>query len=409
MLDKPQPQLPPDLYKRAALTYAKLGFAVLPIHSATDGQCSCGKLHCKSAGKHAVSSLVPHGVKEAIKDLDTIRRWWDRYPSANVGIAAGRVSNVVVIDIDGIPGRETLRYLVGDHSPTTDWTVTTGRKDGGAHLYFRYPERGTVPSYKYGGLEVRSDGQYIVAPPSVHQSGNHYSWPVFTEKQMSLSGTPLDPLPEVFYDFAANKLKPGTDQPRATVTIDDMLKDSTLGRETGDPPLHTEHEEKRVRQALACVPSDERDIWLTVGMVLHWTRWACARTIWDDWSRGSEKFNESDQDKTWLGFRANRDWCITLGSLFKLAQDNGWQPFSDEIDEINAKFFLINNYGGHSVVGWLEQNETDTGVTLQVQKHKDFTTRFSNRFVTNEATGRTVALGNYWLNHPRRREYEVWI
>ena len=143
-----------------------------------------------------------------------------------------------------------------------------------------------------------------------------------------------------------------------------------------------------------------------VGMALHWTRWPCARAIWDDWSEGSEKFDEVDQDKTWLGFRVNRDQCTTLGSLFKLAQRNGWKPFSDEIDEVNAKFFLLNNYGGHSVVGWLDQNETGTGITLQVQKHKDFTMRFSNRFVTNEATGKTVSLGNYWLNHQWRREYE---
>ena len=404
MLDKPQPQLLPDLYNQA-VTYAALGFAVLPIHSVAHGCCSCGQLPCKSAGKHPISSLVPHGVKDATKDLETIRQWWAKSPGANVGIAAGRISNLVVVDIDGEAGRETLCHLVGDNSPATDWTVTTGRKDGGAHLYFRYPESGVVPSYKYGGLEIRSDRQYVVAPPSVHHSGNRYSWSVFNEK-MSLLDTPLDPLPEVFLGFAVNKLKPGADDPREAGRKDDVLMHAALGRSIGIPPLHTQHEENRVRQALASIPSDERDTWLMVGMALHWTRWPSARAIWDDWSEGSEKFDEADQDKTWLGFRVNRDQCTTLGSLFKLAQGNGWKPFSDEIDEVNAKFFLLNNYGGHSVVGWLDQNETGTGITLQVQKHKDFTMRFSNRFVTNEATGKTVSLGNYWLNHQWRREYE---
>ena len=208
-LDKPQPQLLPDLYNQA-VTYVELGFAVLPIHSAAQGCCSCGQLPCKSAGKHPISSLVPHGVKDATKDLETIRQWWAKSPDANVGIAAGRISNLVVVDIDGEAGRETLCHLVGDNSPATDWTVTTGRKDSGAHLYFRYPESGVVPSYKYGGLEIRSDRQYVVAPPSVHHSGNRYSWSVFNEK-MSLFGTPLDPLPEVFLGFAVNKLKPGED------------------------------------------------------------------------------------------------------------------------------------------------------------------------------------------------------
>ena len=55
--------------------------------------------------------------------------------------------------------------------------VATG--GGGRHFYFRYPQAGRVRnsvSRIAPGLDVRSDGGYVVAPPSVHISGHEYRW-----------------------------------------------------------------------------------------------------------------------------------------------------------------------------------------------------------------------------------------
>ncbi len=40
----------------AALAYAEYGWAVLPLHSVENGNCSCRKLTCKSPGKHPITS-----------------------------------------------------------------------------------------------------------------------------------------------------------------------------------------------------------------------------------------------------------------------------------------------------------------------------------------------------------------
>jgi Protein of unknown function (DUF3987)/Primase C terminal 2 (PriCT-2) len=91
-------------------------------------------------------------------------------------------------------------------------------------------------------------------------------------------------------------------------------------------PEWTDREEARVRAALGFIPAVDRQVWLHVGMSLHWTGWGDkARTIWDDWSRTApEKFDERDQAKTWRGFRAQRDKAKTLATLFAMAIEGGW-------------------------------------------------------------------------------------
>ena len=97
-------------------------------------------------------------------------------------------------------------------------------------------------------------------------------------------------------------------------------------------PAWTEHEEARIKAALGFVPAVDRQIWLHVGMSLHWTGWGHkARAIWDDWSKTApEKFDQEDQATTWRGFR-QRDKTKTLATLFALAIEGGWDNSATEI------------------------------------------------------------------------------
>ena len=107
----------------------------------------------------------------------------------------------------------------------------------------------------------------------------------------------------------------------------DFDKDDQRGERKQEPkPEWTEHEEARVRAALKFIPADDRQIWLHVGMALHWTAWGDkARTIWGEWSKTApDKFDETDQAKTWRGFRTQRDKAKTLATVFALAIENGW-------------------------------------------------------------------------------------
>lgn len=108
---------------------------------------------------------------------EQIRHWFARQPDANVGIVTGRVSGLVVIDVDvqhgGPASLAALEAEWGLMPPTVE-ALTGG---GGRHLYCRHPG-GTVPNRVAirPGIDVRGDGGCVVAPPSVHPNGRHYAW-----------------------------------------------------------------------------------------------------------------------------------------------------------------------------------------------------------------------------------------
>jgi hypothetical protein len=86
----------------AALDYAGRGWRVLPLHTPTTGGCSCQKSDCYSIGKHP---RIHNGQIGASLDSSTINNWWARWPNANIGVATGPDSGVVVLDVDGAVGQ----------------------------------------------------------------------------------------------------------------------------------------------------------------------------------------------------------------------------------------------------------------------------------------------------------------
>lgn len=162
--------------KVPALEYAYRKWRVLPLFGIREGGgCRCGNPHCKSPGKHP---LTMHGVHDASYDTETVLGWWKRCPEANVGIQTGKDSGLVVLDIDPRNGGlESLAELEANNATLSHaCKVETG--GGGFHLYFKYPFGG---EYKFRailapGIDIKADGGYIVAPPSLHASGKRYSW-----------------------------------------------------------------------------------------------------------------------------------------------------------------------------------------------------------------------------------------
>lgn len=146
----------------AAVKLAERGFAVFPL---------------RPGEKRPHPRLAPHGFHVATAAKLTVMRWWQQEPTANIGIATGGSSGVVAVDIDRDAGGEaTMRDLMARHGSlgTPAWTVT----GSGYHALFAYP-RGGVPcsAGRIGpGVDVRGDGGYVVAPPSVHPSGAVYAW-----------------------------------------------------------------------------------------------------------------------------------------------------------------------------------------------------------------------------------------
>lgn len=159
-----------------ALHYASLGFGVIPLHVPDGAVCSCRNPQCKSIGKHP---RTMNGLKAATTDHTQIRNWFGSYfADANIGIVTGAASNLVVLDVDiqhgGIDSLQRLEQQYGQ-LPETVKAKTGG---GGFHLLFQHPgfQIKNSAGRLGAGLDIRGDGGYIVAPPSLHVSGQRYEW-----------------------------------------------------------------------------------------------------------------------------------------------------------------------------------------------------------------------------------------
>jgi hypothetical protein len=169
---------PSDDVLATALDYAGRGWSVFPLWwPFPAGGCACRRPRCEHIGKHPVGFMVPHGLMGATTDADTIRTWWMRCPRANVGIRTGAVSGLVVLDVDGEAGLASLRALVNAHGRFDAAWARTG--SGGWHGYMAHPGEhlGNSQGQLGAGLDVRGDGGYVVAPPSLHACGQRYRWP----------------------------------------------------------------------------------------------------------------------------------------------------------------------------------------------------------------------------------------
>lgn len=100
-----------------------------------------------------------------------IRAWWKQYPNALIGIVTGRVSDLTVIDMDTAQGKNSIMSVLPEHY-AAPLSVTPR---GGMHLFGRYcPKLPTVAGV-LPGVDIRSEGGYVVVPPSkINQV--HYTW-----------------------------------------------------------------------------------------------------------------------------------------------------------------------------------------------------------------------------------------
>jgi hypothetical protein len=122
---------------------------------------------------------TPHGCKDATLDEKLVKAWWTANPRANIAVATGEVSNVFVLDADGLDGQAQLGKLEAQHGELPHTLQVITPRDG-LHNYYRWPGvlvRNSV-SRVAPKVDVRGAGGYCLAPPSVHPSGRCYQWSV---------------------------------------------------------------------------------------------------------------------------------------------------------------------------------------------------------------------------------------
>jgi hypothetical protein len=81
---------------------------------------------------------VAKGLHEATTDLETVRAWWQRWPWANIGVATGARSGIVVVDVDQPGGDESLQ-LVANELGALPETLQAASGGGGLHLVYEHP------------------------------------------------------------------------------------------------------------------------------------------------------------------------------------------------------------------------------------------------------------------------------
>jgi hypothetical protein len=168
--------------KNSALEYAARGWSVIPLRFTGD----------TSERKRPLLDSWDEYQKTPAT-IEQVELWWTGWPQANIGIVTGEVSGLVVIDLDG-PHAKQLLADAKVFFPSTA-AVQTG---GGFHAYYLHPGVPVANKARLlsdggkSGVDVRGDGGYVVAPPSVHGSGRVYQWVVDQNALAPLSAGLLD-------------------------------------------------------------------------------------------------------------------------------------------------------------------------------------------------------------------------
>lgn len=142
----------------AAIEYCYLGFCVIPI---------------SKTAKVPLIKWKPYQTQKSTKE--EIQEWFKIYPSSQVCIVTGKISNLFVIDCDS---PEAFSF-VSDFLPDSLEVPTIKTPRGNWHLWFAYPEGSGLTvgvNCIMKSLDYRGEGGIAKAPPSINGNGEKYSW-----------------------------------------------------------------------------------------------------------------------------------------------------------------------------------------------------------------------------------------
>lgn len=155
-------------YKDSAVKYAEMGYSITPIVKGTK------------------ANFRQKWSTEAISDIESAKRWWNRYPNDNIAIITGKRSkNLLIIDVDrknSEDGTKAIKEWESQHDKLPKTLMATTPNNGLHYYYFvgddlleetdKYIKN---KSKYYAGIDVRYNGGLIVAPPSTTKKGE-YKW-----------------------------------------------------------------------------------------------------------------------------------------------------------------------------------------------------------------------------------------
>jgi hypothetical protein len=297
----------------AALSYAERGWDIFPVPPGEK--------------KSYKSEKYSNGAKWGkTRDPEQIRRDFQRWPEANIGIPTGKDNGFWVLETDtpkghGVDGNASLRKLEDKHGPLPQ-TLMAESPSGSRHYYFNWPKGIEIRNSASGiddGIDVRGKGGMVIAPPSV-RGDSEYRW---------LNDNPIADAPQWLLDLV---IAPSPSSGKGA----DAVKPS-LGFEVADAFRHfptadlaegieyrTAHIEQ-IRAAFAVIPNDDRgwDDWNRCGLALfHATAGSDdGLAVFHAWSSKSEKYDAQVTADRWAAYKTCPPTKIGVGSIFYWANE----------------------------------------------------------------------------------------
>lgn len=137
-----------------ALKYAQAGYSVIPVKQ----------------DKVPYVQWEPFQKEKA--NEEQIRQWWKKWPSANIGLVTGEISDLFVIDADTPKAVEDIQ----DHLPEGLITPIQSTPRDGRHFFFKHIEGFSNRAKVLPGIDIRTTGGYIMACPSCNGEGKGWQW-----------------------------------------------------------------------------------------------------------------------------------------------------------------------------------------------------------------------------------------
>ena len=202
----------------------------------------------------------------------------------------------VFVDLDGVPISNVDRFSL---TPSTKVTSSPGR----AHFYWRVSG---IALDEFTAIQKRLIA-LMDADKSIHDLPRVMRLPGFPHQKgapfIPLFSTPTSPPPT----YTRAQILAALDEAEAAIHGKPSEAGSVSARALASVkprpaiPDSKNLDAELVPMALKLISSDARDTWFRYGAAIHDA--GLSQAIWDDWSQGSAKFNQSDQDKTWADFK----------------------------------------------------------------------------------------------------------
>lgn len=155
-----------------ALSYVKNGWPVFPTRSKEEHD-EYGEIFAPK------TPYTSNGLKGASLSERIVTEWWRRYPDAMVAVPTGSKIGAFVLDVDNKPGGSNgfdwLEDMEAEHGPLPE-TARVTTPNGGIHIFFNYVSGTRNRGALGAGVDIRSEGGYVVAAGSKMADGRSYEW-----------------------------------------------------------------------------------------------------------------------------------------------------------------------------------------------------------------------------------------